>query len=315
MRIFLPRFRRFAFLTVVVVLLAGPVFAEKNPGGLRSPNERLHVIFELNAAGEPGYSVKLDEKPVLQSSRLGLVRDDADFTKGLKLLACGKIERVQDQYQILTAKRRVNTYSANRQVFHLETAGGQPMDVIFQVSDDGFAFRYFFPEDGKSSGVRKISEERSSFHLLPGTKAWLQSMSTAKSGWKRTNPSYEEHYQKGIDVGTPSTHGGGWVYPALFHSDDTWLLVSEGSLPRNYCGTRLRHESPGGEYAVGFPDARENFQGGAVNPESSLPWLTPWRLVVVGDLRTVAESMLGVDLAEKPAASRQGSVELAATGR
>jgi len=287
---------------MIFPLLALPLAAEKSMGGLRSPNERLHVVFDLNAAGEPGYSVTLDGKPVLQSSKLGLVRDDADFTTGLKLLSCGKVEPIRDQYEVLTAKRRVNTYAANRQVIHLTAAGGQPMDIIFQVSDDGFAFRYFFPEDEKSAGVRRLSEERSSFHFLPGTKVWLQPMSVAKTGWKRTNPSYEEYYQKGIDAGTPSTLGAGWIYPALFRSGDVWLLVSEGSLPRNYCGTRLRHESPNGEYCVGYPNPREVFAGGPCNPESKLPWLTPWRLVVVGDLRTIAESTLGVDLADKSVA-------------
>jgi hypothetical protein len=114
------------------------------------------------------------------------------------------------------------------------------------------------------------------------------------------NPCYEEFYEKEIPVGTPSPMAG-WVYPALFRSGETWLLVSEGSLPRNYCGTRLRAESPGGEYLVGFPDPRENFQGGAVNPESTLPWLTPWRIIAVGSLKTIAESTLGTDLADPPA--------------
>src|SRR5215204_5619914 len=41
--------------------------------------------------------------------------------------------------------------------------------------------------------------------------------------------------------------------------------------------------------------------GGDVNPESSLPWLTPWRVVAVGSLATIVESTLGVDVADKPA--------------
>ena len=268
---------------------------------VKSPNQRIEVNFELNAEGQPRYSAMLDGKLVLQSSQLGLVRDDADFTKGLKLLVADKPVRVLDHYELLTIKRRINNYVADRVVYHLATTAGQKIDIIFQVSDDGFAFRYYFPEDPKSTGLRKLSEERSSFHFLPGTKAWLQPMAVAKTGWMRTNPSYEEHYAKGIDVGTPSNLGAGWVYPALFRSGDVWLLVSESSLPRNYCGTRLRSESPDGEYFVGYPDPRENFPGGGVNPESKLPWLTPWRLVVVGDLQTIAESTLGVDLADKPA--------------
>ena len=169
-----------------------------------------------------------------------------------------KPRRVRDHYEILTAKRRVNDYRANRQVFHLQTVAGAKMDIIFQVSDDGVAFRYYFPET--NAAIHRLSEEVSSFHFLPETKAWLQPMSVAKSGWSQVNPCYEEFYQKDIPVGTPSTFGAGWVYPALFHSGNTWLLVTEGSLPRNYCATRLRSESPDGEYSVGFPDPREKYR-------------------------------------------------------
>ncbi|MCP9494856.1 MAG: glycoside hydrolase family 97 protein [Pyrinomonadaceae bacterium MAG19_C2-C3] len=121
--------------------------------------------------------------------------------------------------------------------------------------------------------------------------------------------SYEEFYEKDIPVGAPSPSGAGWVYPGLFRSGDAWLLVSESGLSRTFCGTRLRSASPDGEYRIGFPDSRENFQGGAVNPESTLPWLTPWRVIVVGSLETIVESTLGVDLADKPARSATSSIK------
>ena len=264
-----------------------------------SPDGRLVADFHLDAAGAPRYAVQLDGQPALAESRLGLVREDGDFSKGLRLASVSCVKSVRDHYEILTAKRRVNTYVANRKVFHLQNAAGQKLDIIFQVSNDGVAFRYFFPETNDQ--IHKLTDEVSSFHLLPGTRAWLQPMSAAKSGWSQVNPCYEEFYEKDIPVGTPSPTGAGWVYPALFRSGDIWLLVSEGSLPRSYCGTRLRSQSPDGEYSVGFPDPRENFEGGPVNPQSRLPWLTPWRILVVGSLKTVAESTLGIDLADPPA--------------
>ena len=290
----------FAALTAVFIYcsVANAAPAPKAPG-IASPDGRLVVDFHLSADGGPRYAVHLDGKPVLLDSRLGLVRDDADFSQGLQLVSVSEMEPVRDQYEILTAKRRLNTYLANRKVFHLQTAADKKMDIIFQVSNDGVAFRYFFP--GMNSGTRRLMEEVSSFHFPPGTRAWLQPMSVAKSGFKKTNPSYEEFYKKDIPAGTPSPTGSGWVYPALFCSGNAWLLVSEGSLSRNYCATRLRAKSPDGEYSVGFPDPRENFQNGPVNPESPLPWLTPWRIIVIGSLKTIAESTLGIDLADKPA--------------
>jgi hypothetical protein len=292
-------------LTAIAFLAARG--AQKSNSMITSPDGRLAVEFHLDDAGAPRYVIQLEGKPVLQDSRLGLVRDDADFSQKLELVSESKPEGVKDHYEILTAKRRVNDYRANRKVVRLKAPGGQQMDIIFQVSNAGVAFRYFFPET--NSAVHRLTEEVSSFHFLPGTTAWLQPMSVAKSGFGHCNPAYEEHYKKDIPIGTPSTFGAGWVYPALFHSGDTWLLVSEGSLPRNYCGTRLRSESPDGEYSVGFADPREKIKDGPVNPESTLPWLTPWRIIAVGGLKTIAESTLGTDLAEKPAPSAKRVAE------
>ncbi|MGA2281045.1 MAG: glycoside hydrolase family 97 catalytic domain-containing protein [Verrucomicrobiota bacterium] len=288
-----------ALMAVLICCRAANAAPETNAPGIASPNGRLVVAFHLDAAGGPHYAVQLDGKPVLQDSRLGLVRDDADFSKNLQLLSVSATGPVRDQYEILTAKRRVNTYLANRKVFQLQTAAGQTMDIIFQVSNDGVAFRYFFPET--NAAMRRLTEEVTSFHFLPGTRAWLQPMSVAKTGFGHSNPAYEEFYHKDMSAGTRAPTAAGWVYPALFCSGDTWLLVSEGSLSRNYCATRLRAESPDGEYSVGFPDPRETIKNGPVNPESPLPWLTPWCILVVGSLKTIAESTLGIDLADPPA--------------
>jgi alpha-glucosidase len=289
--------RWLALLSVFLICAALSAGADDRPDPTRigSPNGQIVVEFQINAQGSPRYSILRDGRRVLDESRLGLVRDDADFSRGLRLKNTSRAKTVTDRYEILTAKRRANTYRATRQVFTLATSTGLQMDIIFQVSDDGVAFRYAFPK-GKG-GTRRIADEISSFRFLPETRAWLQPMSVAKTGWEKTNPSYEEYYEKDIRVGTPSPTGAGWVYPALFRSGDTWLLVSEGSLSRSDAGTRLKSESPEGEYTVGLPDEREVFTSGASQPASMLPWTLPWRLIVVGDLATVVESTLGIDLA------------------
>jgi hypothetical protein len=147
--------------------------------------------------------------------------------------------------------------------------------------------------------LRRVESEASSFNFPAGTRAWLQPMARAKTGWSSTNPSYEELYDKDIPAGTPSPTGAGWVYPALFRAGDNWLLVSETGLNRNYCGTRLQSTWRDTQYTIAFPDPLENFQDGAVNPQHTLPWTTPWRLIVIGDLETIVETTLGTDLADK----------------
>jgi hypothetical protein len=272
-----------------------------------SPNGRIGVLFGIDGAGVPRYSVQLDGKPVLMPSRLGVIRDDADFSTGLSLSSESAVSSVSDGYELLTIKRRSNHYAANRRSVDLVGAKGEHLVVHFQVSDDGVAFRHEFP--GVSAKVHGLKSEASSYRFLPGTHAWLQPMAGAKTGWKGVNPSYEEIYEQDIEAGAPPPTGAGWVYPALFRSGDVWMLVSEGSLPRNYCGTRLNSTWLSTEYTVGFPQPLEKVLGGPVNPESTLPWLMPWRFVVIGTLKTIVESTLGTDLAEKPRAEAKVSSE------
>lgn len=263
---------------------------------IKSPDGRLVVDFNLKPDGSPVYTLAREGVVVLGESRLGLVREDADFTRGLKLVSESKSKRVRDRYELVASKQREHDYRANRRVFGLADAQGRRVDVVFQVSDDGAAFRYVFPETDPTP--RAVSEEATSFRFPAGSKAWLQAMSVAKTGWAKTNPSYEEYYDKEIPVGTPSTLGAGWVFPALFRSGENWVLITETGLGRAYCGARLSHESAGGEYRIGFPDARETMGTEPVNPRFATPYATPWRVIAVGDLKTVTESTLGTDLAD-----------------
>ena len=285
------------YTRTIMLILAGTLLAAAETK-ITSPDQKLAVSIRLTELGEPVYQIQRDGKVVLRDSKLGLVRDDADFSKGLTLLSASAPEQVHDQYELPGSKRRVNHYSAVRQIVHCQHAQGGKLDVIFQVSNDGVAYRYRFPESDKTEHA--IKEEVSSFHFLPDTKAWLQPMAVAKSGWQATNPSYEEYYEMDIPVGKASRLGSGWIFPALFRSGDTWMLVSESGLDRNYCASRLRHESPNGEYKIGFPDASETGFGKPSHPVSTLPWSTPWRIIAIGSLKTVVESTLGTDLAEAP---------------
>lgn len=294
-------------LFLLTILLAISTTQTRAASLIQSPDGRLAASFSLDANRAPRYSILQQNQTVLRESRLGLIRDDEDFSKGLTLTDESKVEPIEDRYEILTAKRRFNTYLANRKVFHLATDSGKKMDIIFQVSNDGVAFRYYFPET--STEIYRLKEEVSSFHFGLDTKAWLQPMQVAKTGYESSNPAYEEFHAQEIAVGTPSTLGAGWVYPALFHSGKEWILISEGSLGRNDCATRLRHESPDGECSIGLPDARETINNQPVASSSKLPWLTPWRLIVVGSLKTVAESTLGIDLAEKPSIPADASIK------
>jgi len=263
---------------------------------INSPDGKIAAYFRVDD-GNAYYRVEFSGTAVLDESKLGLIREDEDFSKNLSLESISKIELVKNDYEMLHGKKRLCSYTAHKTTFHLKNANSKKFDIIFQVSTDGVAFRYHFPE--KSDDIKKITKENTSFNFLPGTKTWIQHIAEAKSGWNQTQPSYEEHYKQDIDVDKLPHNDAGWIFPALFNLDKYWMLISETAPDKNYCGCRLKKDSLGNEFYIGFPQPAEVFANGPANPQSKLPWSTPWRIIAIGDsLKSITESTLGTDLAE-----------------
>jgi alpha-glucosidase len=286
--------------TLVLLLLLQlfvylPGWSQLSSISISSPDNKIQVNVTVNELQQAIYSIAYNNETVLEASKLGLVREDADFSKGLSLISSSAIEKVTDHYQLVSAKRTKNQYKANKKIFHFRNAANAAMDVIFQVSNDGIAFRYYFP--GTSSDVKTITSEVTTFHFPGSSKAWLQPMQVAKTGWEQTNPAYEEHYKQAINVGTPAPTDAGWAYPALFQYQNTWMLVTEAAMDGKYCASRLNVQSSNGEYSLAFPDPREIITGQSLLPTSTLPFASPWRIITIGSLQTIAESTLGTDLA------------------
>ena len=263
---------------------------------LKSPNDKITVTFWLTPAGTAVYSVSYSSSTILEQSKLGIVRSDDDFSTSLTLDSVSNISAVSENYTLLHGKRLNCSYSGNKQVFYLKNVNSKIMEIIFQVSNDGLAFRYYFPE--KTDTTLKIYKELTSYHFDLSTKAFLQPCDDARMGWCFASPSYENYYSLDIPVGTISPNEAGWVMPALFHSGKFWISITETAVDTNYCGSRLSQFSPNAEYSIQFPQPQESRDGGPFLPESVLPWYTPWRIIAISDnLGGLVESTLETDLA------------------
>ena len=280
------------FFKTFIVLQA---FAQMSRVVVSSPDGHIEVRISSTKEQTWQYSIQHNGQTIIYSSSLGLIRDDEDFHAGLFLVDVSPVQKISDRYSLFTGKKKLAGYQANKRVLHLKSSKGNRMDVIFQVSNDGVAFRYHFP--GRENATRFILEEKTGFQFDSLAKAFLQPMSVAKSGWERTNPAYEEHYRKNIAVGTPAPHEAGWVFPALFQTGDHWILISEAGLDSNYCGSRLQAISTGGNYRIGFPGEKEVIGDGNRLPRSRGSQYSPWRILALGSLKTIVESTLGTDLA------------------
>lgn len=261
-----------------------------------SPNKNISVTVHIDDLGQLTYNVANENVQVIEPSMLGLTMNDINFSKSLIVEDWGNSMLIEDSYRILTDKKSECKYNANQHLISVANNDGHVLRIHFQVSDDGVAFRYELPEE--SQEINRITTEHTTFNLPDNTKAWLHPHAIAQSGWANTQPSYEEYYQMNIPVGTPSTYGQGWSFPALFNSSSNWILLSEAGMPTNYCGSHLSDSSQDGEYKIVFPQAAEKTErDAAVYPESKLPLLTPWRLIIVGkSLATIVESTMTTDV-------------------
>lgn len=270
--------------------------AKEEAAVLASPDKNIEVSVYLDKQEIPHYSITYQGQAVLQESQLGIALADADFTRGLTLVQVAPPTTVNDSYELWTGKKSQVSYRANEQVFSFENASQRKLDIIFRVSNDGVAFRYQLTDS--STGIKQVTQEATSFALPENSRAWLQPMSVAQTGWMNTNPSYEEHYQLDIPVGTSSPTEAGWVFPALFKSGEHWMLITEAAMDGKFHASRLQQDSAGGEYKIGFPMAAEVYTDGVLLAQSTLPLASPWRIITVGSLATIMESTLGTDLAE-----------------
>jgi len=276
-----------------VAACAATPFALAQPADtVASPDGKLAVTVATAGNGTITYRISRDGKPVLGDSALGLVFDGADLASKLTPEGSTAPQRVTDSYELVSGKRRHVSYAANERTWRYVNPGRQALAVTFRVSNDGVAFRY------QASGDKlAFRTEATSFALPAGAKAWLQPMSVAKTGYQRTNPSYEEHYRMDIPVGTASPLAAGWVFPALFRTGDTWIALTEAGMDGSFHASRLQADSIGGVYRIGGPAPEETYTNGALLASGEGSMTTPWRVLAIGPLATVVDSTLGTDLA------------------
>ena len=293
------------FLSAAVAISAITGVVRSDEWQIRSPKGVICATVALEDLGSlEGYSegtrlyYRIDRKSpqetaILPFSLLGITRKDQAFVEGLKPLRASGIEEIDESYELVHGKQRQCVVKANRRTLAFQNGAGARVELQFHVADNGVAFRYRFPEKGNT--VHTVTSESTDFYVPGGAKAWIQPYQES-SQW---TPSYEEFYLNGIPAGTTSPTKAGWCLPALFRLEGgaAWVLLAEAGVDGTYCGTRLGSAAPGGKYRVRFPDPGEGNGVGPVQPSSTLPWTTPWRVIVTGQtLDAVVQSTLVTDL-------------------
>jgi len=262
-----------------------------------SPDKKLAVKLYLKDS-KLYYNVYLNNQEMLEHAPLGLRGMQMDFSTNLKLID-QRINKISETYTEPKIKISNVSYEANELICKFENAKKKRMELIFRVSNNNIAFRYYIPQVNEQANYI-IEEELSGYKFPSQTTTFLTAQATPMIGWMKTKPSYEEEYNPDQAMGVPCKYGVGYTFPALFHiGNKGWVLLSETGVNSLYCGSKLSEGTKDGQYKIAFPEKGENNGLGSALPAIPLPGNTPWRTITVGnDLKPIVETTIPFDVVE-----------------
>jgi len=273
-------------LLTIYLLLSSFAFGQK--AMVKSPNAKVEVsLFNIEKNDIGKWYLKVNYiggdkvSEVIPQIELGLSRSDQDFFNELKFLKAGKPTLVNEQYTAVHGKRSQCSNSANEVVVSFENPSKAKINLNIRAYNDGVTFRYEFPE---KEGTFVVKDEFTAYSVPDSTKRWLE----------KFNPANEGLYS----VMKDGNEQKDWGYPALFNTPDNacWYLIHEADVTRTYCGTKLTNFAEKTKYKLTFPDKWNGREKGETQPTITLPWKSPWRVIIVGTLADIVESTLVDDV-------------------
>lgn len=267
-----------------------------------SPDGRL-VVTISDDGGKASYKAAFDGYEVLKPSNLGLQSNYADFTQGLKITKATE-SKINKSYDMTRIKASHIEYKANQIKLELVNSNNQPLQIIFNVSNNNIAYRYTLPRPKEDNPkVAVVNYEKSSFKFPSTTTTFLTPQITPMTGWERTKPSYEEDYKDDQPINQKSQFGVGYTFPCLFkiptEKENIWVLVSETGVTSEYCGSRLSDWDANNGYTITYPQQGEANGWGSNTAAIPLPGNTPWRTITIGNnLKPIVETTIPYDVVD-----------------
>jgi hypothetical protein len=271
-------------ITSLIFLSTFAAFAQKVT--VLSPNQKIKIdLYNAKSEDIGEWYLKVSYInnyiccEAIPQIALGLLRNDQDFSDQLKLLKVNKPVLVNDRYAALHGKRSQCFNSANEVLVSFENPNKAKLNIIIRAYNDGVAFRYEFPEKGSTYVIKG---EHTTYTIPSKSNRWLEK-------WDLSNEALFKTFKD-------DSIQQSWCYPALFNSIDSvcWYLIHEADVNRSYCASRLSNVADKSQYKITFPDDWEG--NGESLPSITLPWKSPWRVIIIGSLADIVESTLVDDI-------------------
>lgn len=249
---------------------------------ISSPNGQVTLTFRVNKSGVPQYSVSKNNTTLILWSSLGLACAEQDLTSGFEITDT-ESQFFSDKWETVWGEERViedRHYEMRVALLH---QSGVRMDVLFRVFDDGIAFRYIFPEQEMRSLT--ITDEISEYRFAADHAAWSIPWRTEYYEGLWTKAPLSELTDTLCSPVTLELADGGYAFvheAALYDYPAQNLYMKDGAL-------RI--------YLTPWLDSTK--QALDAKAYETLPFATPWRMVILADdLRQMVASRIMLNLNE-----------------
>jgi len=246
---------------IICLAAAGMLAACSGPGNeVASPDGKIKFNFDNSAAGLT-YNVKDGDVQIVSPSRLGFVLQGNDSVAHFDVLNVSRSSH-DETWETVWGESRYVRDNYNQMVVHMcsPEADSLLVDLEVKVFNDGFGYRYVFPEQGRDSLV--IMEELTEFKLPASSQAW---------GMTASDPYYEDYYHRHpiAELDTVRT-------PLTVETMGKYLAIHEANLT-DYPKMDLI-----GEDSVTLRARLVPWSTG-VAAYVATPFATPWRTMIIGD--------------------------------
>lgn len=244
-----------------------------------SPDGSLRVAFRISDSGSPEYSVTRDEVSVIDWSALGLRCAEADLTSGFQLTGWAERDACNECETVWGEERRILDRH-NEMELRLRHQSGMKMNIIFRVFDDGFAFRYVFPDAASLT----VLDEATEYRFLSDHPAW--------------SIPWRTEYYEGLWTKAPLSEKQDTLCSPLTleMTDGTYAFIHEAALT-DYPAQNLYTQD--GVLRTYLTPWLEEGRITEVKAYVPAPFATPWRFVIlVRDLRALTASRIMLNLNE-----------------
>lgn len=273
--------RKNLLIPILILLVYNTTLMANSIQSLCSPNNMIELVINQ----EPKHItaiIKYKDKTVIPEIRLGLQEQNQTFHDNIKCLGFSKKAVIHEHYTAIHGKRSFCSNTGNTFTMHLENSQKKKLNIEFRVYNDGICFRYVL-SDSQTDSLRFINEF-TTYRIHREADHWMQ--------------KYVPHYEGDFPHEKGNISQGKWGYPALVHYNNCWALLTEANNNRNYCATHLTNVNHDELYEVTYPHKEEGNGIGSTSPTALSPWTSPWRVIILGELKNIVESTLVEDVSD-----------------